>query len=218
MRKMMLALSLVVFISIGCSHNMRITNLNDNFSPPVAPPKETIKIGIRSADDSDMEKSRYISSVVEAVRRSGSFEKIIYPYDHSRHNGDVDAIIDLSVSPRYSGEGSNFFVNFPGFLIFAPAIWGYGYNAKIDTVANISFSGKDISQQISIPTKYKFRQSEIDRTWTEVGWLEFGIIPLIGGIAFTQYDPDVTDEFITKVSPNYGACVAKKIAEAIYSN
>jgi len=197
--KLTLLFVLITLYCIGCSHNMQVTNMKDNFSPPIPPPKETIKIGIKSSDDAEMEKCKYVSAVVDAIRRSGSFEKTIYPYSHSVHNGDVDVIVDLSVSPTYSGNGSNFLVNWPGFLIFAPAIWGYGYNAEIETTASITFSEQNISQQISMPTKYKFRQAEIDRTWTELGWFEVGIIPLIGGIAFTQYDPDVTDEFISIV-------------------
>jgi len=124
-------------------------------------------------------------------------------------------MIDINVVPHYSGEGLNFLVNWPGFLIFAPAIWGYGYNAEINTQVNITRLSDSSSKQISIPTKFTFRQAEIDRTWTEVGWLEFGVIPLIGGIVFIQYDPDVTDEFITKVSPYYGPYVARKILEAL---
>ena len=102
--------------------------------------------------------------------------------------------------PHYDGEGLNFLVNWPGFLIFAPAIWGYGYNAEIETKVNITRLTDGSSQQIAISTKYKFRQAEIDRTWTEVGWFEVGLIPLIGGVVFIQYDTDVTDEFITKVA------------------
>jgi hypothetical protein len=37
----------------------------------------------------------------------------------------------------------------------------------------------------------------------------------LNGLAFAQYDPDVTDDFIMKVSPNYGPYVANKIAAAL---
>jgi hypothetical protein len=48
-----------------------------------------------------------------------------------------------------------------------------------------------------------------------LGWFEIGIIPFVGGIAFTSYDDSVTEQFITKVSPSYGPFVAAKIVSAI---
>ena len=217
-RNIIISFIFLSFCAFGCSHNMRITNLEDHFNAPASPPKETMRVGVVSGDGRDMQKSRYISCIVNSLKTSGAFERVIYPYNHSKHNDVVDVIVNLSVSPSYVGSGSNFFVNWPGFLIFAPAIWGYGYKADIETMANISYSDNGNSQTISIPTKYTFRQAEFDRTWTELGWLEVGIIPLIGGFVFIQYDPDVTDEFITKVSHSYGTCVANKILEAIYVN
>jgi hypothetical protein len=123
--------------------------------------------------------------------------------------------VDITINPHYSGDGSNFFVSWPGFLIWAPAIWGYGYNAEIETAVNITRL-KDGSQQIAVPTKYTFREAEMDRTWAaEMGWFLWSATALINGIFVTQYDTDVTDEFITKVSSSYGPYVAKKIEAAL---
>lgn len=211
-------LPLLFFIGVyatGCSHPMRVVNGNDYFAPPAPPKEKMITIGITSNNSGDAENSRYITSIVDGLQRTGSFNRIIYPYNQSMHKDQVDFVADISVNPRYEGEGMNFLVNWPGFLIFAPAIWGYGYRAQIETMVNITSVKDGSSQQMAIPTNYRFRQAEIDRTWTEIGWLEFGVIPLIGGIVFTQYDTDVTDEFITKVSPSYGSFVAKRIVDSI---
>lgn len=204
--------------SIGCSHPMRVTNLDQYYAPPSAPPKkETIKLGITSGTASDIQGSRYVNAAIDALKRNSAIEKVVYPYNKAVHEGMVDTVVDISIIPRYSGRGSNFFVNWPGFLIFAPAIWGYGYNADIDTKANVTRLKDNLSQQVDIPTNWDFRQAEIDRTWTEIGWFEVSLIPFIGGIVFTQYDPDVTDEFITKISPTYGEFVARKIADTALS-
>lgn len=199
----------------ACSHPMRITNQDEYFATPIAQSKDFKIIGVTSANSSDPENSKYVNAIVDGLKRGGNFEKVIYPYNASMHDSVCNYAIDITVKPEYTGRGSNFFVNWPGFLIFAPAIWGYGYNADIETVANISKNGSGQSQQINVVTNYKFRQAEIDRTWTEIGWLEFGLIPLIGGAAFMEYDPDVTGEFIAKVSPTYGEYVARKITETI---
>lgn len=197
----------------GCSHAMHITNLHEYQAVPTAPMYPPKKVGITSRNLTDPGTRGFVDAVAEGLRRDGSFERVLYPYDG---RPDADLVVDVSVSPRYSGRGSNFLVNWPGFLIFAPAIWGYGYEAAIQTQVSIR-SPDGRTQDLAIPTNYRFRQAEIDRTWTEIGWLEVGIIPLIGGIVFTQYDPDLTPEFVAKVGPNYGAYVAQRIREAVAS-
>lgn len=210
-KRFLISVILFNFFFLGCTHNLRITNLDDYFSPSISPLREPLKIGVSSNSNNHIQNSKYIAAIVDALQRTGSFERIIYPYNQSTHGGQVDIIVDINIYPHYSGRGSNFFVNWPGFLIFVPVIWGYGYIANIETEVTIKWLKEGHSQHIVIPAKYNFRQAEIDRTWTEIGWLELGIIPLIGGFVFIQYDPDVTDEFISKVSHNYGAYIAKKI-------
>lgn len=199
----------------GCSHDLRITNADDYFSPPVPPLRQALTIGVVSPSATHPQNGRYIEAIVAALRSSGSFDKVLYPYDPSNHGDLVTAIVEVTVEPKYAGRGSNFLVNWPGFLIFAPAIWGYGYQAEIKTFVNVSRTSDGGAQTIQADPTYRFRQAEIDRTWTEIGWLEVGIIPLFGGIAFMQYDPDVTPRFITEVSSNYGAFIAKKIVAAL---
>jgi hypothetical protein len=213
-RRYLFPMIFVGFLMAGCAHSLEITNLGDYFSPLSSPLKQAIKLGITSNSDAHMQNSRYVTAITDGLQRTGSFERIIHPFNAAVHEDQVDTVIDLSVNPHYSGRVSNFFVNFPGFLIWAPAIWGYGYVAEIETVATIK--KKDgTTQQVPIATKYYFREAEFDRTWTEISWFEVGAIALIGGIYDTQYDTDVTDEFITKVSPNYGAYVANKIVAAL---
>jgi hypothetical protein len=199
---------------IGCSHNMHITNEEDYFTPPSTLLKKPIRLGITSNSDNDPQKSKYVTAIIDALKKNGSIELVMYPYNPSIHREMVDAVVDISIKTHYDGKGSNFWVNWPGFLIFAPAIWGYGYNAEIETQANIASVINGRSQLITITTRYDFRHADIKRTWTEVGWLEIGIIPLIGGIAFTGYDNNITSEFINNVAPSYGPYAARKIIES----
>jgi len=217
MKRIVLLITLSLLVA-GCSHSLEITNLNENFAVPPSPPKETVTIGVVSSQMDDPINDGYIFSVVSALRRSGNFERVIYPYKHSTHRKEVASIVHLTVLPEYDGAGSNFFVNFPGFLIFAPAIWGYGYSADLVTMADISYPGLNKTEHMEVSPTYTFRQAEIDRTWTEIGWLEVGIIPLVGGLVFIQYDPDVTEPFISEVSSNYGNYVASKITDEVYSS
>ncbi|MBJ6750681.1 hypothetical protein [Geomonas anaerohicana] len=167
---------------------------------------------------SQPQNSKYITAIVDALQRNSAIERVIYPYSTANNQNQADAVIDISVNPRYDGNGSNFLVNWPGFLIFAPAIWGYGYTADIKTEATITNLKNGKTQQLSIPAQFEFRQAEIDRTWTEIGWFEVGIIPLLGGIVFTAYDSDLTPEFIKNVAPTYGPYVATKATKAVYDS
>lgn len=195
----------------GCSHAMRITNLHEYAVEPAYPLDPAMTVGVRPNGVADPVTRGYVDAVADGLRRDGSFVQVLYPYDGRR---EVDAVVDVAVSPIYSGEGSNFLVNWPGFLIFAPAIWGYGYQAAIDTRVSI-WTRDGATRELAIPTRYRFRQAEIDRTWTEIGWLEIGIIPLVGGLVFTGYDADLTPEFVSRVGPSYGAYVSRRIREAL---
>ncbi len=204
----------VLFLLSGCTHAMRITNTDKFTLSPTAPLSKPVKLGVTSASDVHPQNKRYVAAIIEALQKNGNVSQVLYPYKRTE-NDTVDAVADITVNPKYSGVGSNFFVNFPGFLIFAPAIWGYGYQADIDTQVLLVNAKESSQQQISIPCSYEFRQADMNRTWTELGWLEIGIIPFVGGIVFTGYDENVTEQFITKVSPSYGPFVAAKIVSAI---
>lgn len=210
MRRLIVLITITLcLLAVGCSHSLRLTNLDEYYTPPTSPLKDRLKLGVSSKNTSDAQLSKYISAIVEGLKKTDNFERVIYPFDSSSHQ--VDFVTDITVSTDYSGSGMNFLINWPGFLIFAPAIWGYSYNADIQTNVDIADIKDHHSEKINIPTKYYFRQAEMDRTWTEIGWLEWGVIPLIGGIVFTGYDNDVTNDFIEKVSPSYGSYVANKI-------
>ncbi|MGC3997761.1 MAG: hypothetical protein QM767_09820 [Anaeromyxobacter sp.] len=212
-RIVLAALLLTATIGTGCTHAMRITNLDEFRPAPTAPLQPARTVGLTSRNLSDPASRRYIDAIADGLRRDATYDRVLYPCDGAQQK-DVDVVYDISVVPTYGAQGTNFFVNWPGFLIFAPAIWGYGYTADLQT--SVAIRTRDgATQQLQLPAKFTFRQAEFDRTWTEIGWLEIGIIPLIGGMAFTQYDPDVTQEFQTRVAPDYGSYVAQRAREAL---
>ncbi len=216
MKKILLPVCLfAICISLGCSHALQITNANDYFAPPSPPLQKPVKLGVTSGSAADSTNSRYVNAVVDALQRSGNFERVLYPYSPTVNQGQVDLLVDIAVNPKYDGSGENFFINWPGFLIFAPAVWGYKYNADIDTRVGITNLKDNTSKQIALPVHYVFRHADMGRTWTEVSWFEVSIIALVGGVAFTGYDNDVTPQFISAVAPNYGSYVSRKIIEAL---
>jgi hypothetical protein len=137
------------------------------------------------------------------------------PYTpESRQHPDV--VANIKVTSDYAGSGWNFLINWPGFLIFTPAWNGYVYKANYQVDVALA-KGADNAPIDSwqMPIHLNLRQAEIDRTWTEVGWLEWGVIPLIGGMVFTAYDKDVTDPLIQKIEVPIGNYVAQEIVNRI---
>ncbi len=216
MRKFhVVAVAALIIIVTGCTHKLEITNLDDYRVTPTPPIRTPHNVGVTSGNTSDPRNSWYVWAIVEAMQKNGNIGRVIYPYNRALHQDLVESVVDIAVNPRYDGKGSNFWVNWPGFLIFAPAIWGYGYNADLSTDISIASAQGDAISRQKVEPHYEFRHAAMGRTWTEVGWLEVGIIPLVGGIVFTNYDSDVTDEFITTISPNYGPLIAQKIVAAL---
>ncbi len=62
---------------------------------------------------------------------------------------------------------------------------------------------------------FELRHADINRTWTEVSWFEWGIIAFIGGIAFTQYDDNVSPLVADKIQEPIGDYIAQKIIKSI---
>ena len=77
-----------------------------------------------------------------------------------------------------------------------------------------AYNGETINS-FSVPIYLKIRHADISRTWTEIGWLEWGVIPLIGGICFIQYDDDVTPLAADKIQLPIGDYIAQKIIARI---
>ena len=59
-----------------------------------------------------------------------------------------------------------------------------------------------------VPIKYNMRHAAMNRTWTEIGWLEVGAIPFVGGFFFIQYDDNVTELLLQKVKGDVGNLAA----------
>lgn len=215
MNKLILVLTVISIVSISCRHSMRITNPEELQVSSSYPLKNPIIIGITSNQVDDFNSRKYIEAIVDSLAKNSTVERVIYPYKESLHKGIVNYILDINVNPDYSGKGSNFFVNWPGFLIWAPAIWGYGYKVDINTSMVLTDLKKNDSSKIDFPMTVHFRHAEINRTWTEVSWFEVSIIALVGGVVFMYYDEKATPEFLNKFSPTFGQIITARVIRSV---
>jgi hypothetical protein len=101
---------------------------------------------------------------------------VLSPFSQAVSQGQVDVLVDIAVNPTYDGCEQNFIINWPGFIICAPAIWGYEYTAEIGTMVSITNLKDSTSKQVAIPTHYIFRHADMERTWMDAGgWLFYSM-------------------------------------------
>lgn len=198
---------------VGCTHQLKIKNLNAYRNTSIQSLDTPIRIGILSTC-SDVNDQQLVYSIGSSLAKYNAQVTSAVKSD----NSNVDVISTISISSDYEGSGWNFLVNFPGFLVWAPAWHGYNYQVSHNININLSDAktGKSINT-ISVPVVLNIRHADFDRTWTEISWLEFGVIAFVGGIVFISYDDDVTPLVQQKAGPVIADLVAQRIASSLTS-
>jgi len=196
----------------GCTHELTIENL-DTYRPfGGANLDKPLRIGIAS-DAYDPEHKRLLDGVASAL--SGYSATVTMPYVPNNPK-EVDVVARIDIKTEHNGSGGNFWINFPGFLVFAPAWHGYGYEVKHTIKCELTKPGsKEAFDQFQLPVTLDIRHAAINRTWTEVSWFEVGIIALVGGFVFMDYDQSVTPLVSEKVETPLGKYVAQEIVKRI---
>ena len=205
---------LIVCILSSCTHPLEIKNLHSYSGTSFNTLEKQISIGIIS-NSNDIYAKRILREVATGLSKYSA--KVVYPY-HPGGNKKVDYLAKVSVNPEYKGSGLNFLINWPGFIIFAPAWNGYIYEVNYYINAGIiRDSDKKEITNIKIPIKLDVRHASFNRTWTEISWFEVSAIAFIGGIVFTQYDNSLTPLVIEKVESQLGDYVAQEMVSSIKS-
>ena len=193
----------------GCTHPLAVKNISTYQNTSLATLQRPITLGIKS-DCSEMDGKRLVKMVADALPKYNVRPTTAVMNGQS----GLDAVATISVQSDYNGSGLNFLINFPGFLVWAPAWNGYIYeiNHDFNIIITDAKSGEKINS-LNIPVSLDVRHADINRTWTEIGWLEVGIIPLVGGIIFINYDNSVTPIATDKVGPVIADYIAQEIVD-----
>lgn len=209
---MLMASIAVIALCAGCAHTLECKNLNEYQKSHMTPLARPLTVGVVATPD--CAESQKIGKGVGRALTSYS-AKVLLPYDPSSKE-PADVVANLALTQEYKGSGWNFLINWPGFLVFAPAWNGYVYKANFQVDVNLTKgANNEPIDSWSMPINLDLRHAEIDRTWTEIGWLEVGIIPLIGGIVFTGYDTDVTPVLLDRIESPIGDYIAQEIVTRI---
>ncbi len=211
--KKLTSLLLVACLAAGCTHSLKITNTKKLTAPNVRP-QRPVKVGF-----STVVNDRLLSA---AIKHAKANQAIADAREDFKPGGDFrpDYVVDLSRDTKFKASGQNFFITFPGFIIFTHAIVGYKYTAEITTHSTLrGTDGQTISQN-DIATPFDFRHCSFARGaaagccgWLVPGYGAAAIIP--GAIFAASYDKRATSEFIEKVEQPYGSYVSGKILEQL---
>lgn len=200
---------------VGCSHPLRVKNLGVYQSHSMSPlQSKGVKVGIITGTNDPYMKA-LVKNVGQALSTYNA--EVLLPYV-PQSDSSVDVEARIGIIPTYQGSGWNFLINFPGFLLFAPAWNGYIYNVhyQVDVMV-VDGRSKQRIDSFQVPIHLDIRHAEFDRTWTEISWFEIGIIAFLGGLYFVQYDPDVTPILTDKVGGTLGDYIAQEVVNRINS-
>jgi hypothetical protein len=199
----------------GCTHSLEIKNLSYYRSNGLTSFEKPVTIGIMT-DVSEPEEKNLVDGVAHALGSSSA--KVLFPYNYNSKQ-PVDVVAHIEIETVHEGSGWNFLINFPGFLVFAPAWNGYVYEVKHTINCTLTKGAtKETISQFKIPIALDIRHAGFNRTWTELSWLEFGVIAFIGGLVFISYDDNVTPLVSEKTETPLGKYIAREITKRIDSH
>lgn len=128
-----------------------------------------------------------------------------------------DVIVEMDMKAGYHGKVSNFFVSWPGFLIFMPAWRGYRYVIDYNFDLQIkAVSGATIGT-LHEPCRLEVRHADFGRTWAAgCGWFFFATLPAAAnGFYVITCDKDVTPLLYDSVCPSVANFLAAKVVQCI---
>lgn len=208
-----LLVSCMLFVS-GCVHDLSVENIGAYTNTRFEPLGKPLKLGIIT-DAATMEEKHLITNISDTL-----MEYSVQPVMQQSlaTKVDVDAIASIDIKSEHDGSGTNFWINWPGFLIFAPSWNGYIYEVKYRFNVKLSNpENKKLIDEFTVPVTLDIRHANINRTWTEISWFEVSAIALIGGFVFISYDDSVTPLLIDKYGQTIGRYVAKNIINHLKS-
>jgi len=212
--KLIASLIIIAVVTTGCAHPLKVRNMSLYKPEFIDTQHSNIRLGIMPSTHTPAEE-RLVLSIANDLKRNGF--GVTNPYYISEHSTqNVDYVVKITSSSEFKGSGSNFFRNWPGFILWIPAIAGYKYTAKFNFDVDVSDTRRERTlPRISIPVDLDIRHADMNRTWTEISWLEVSIIAFVGGIVFMKYDDAVTALLMDTHEGRISEYVSSKISSAL---
>jgi hypothetical protein len=201
----------------ACSHSLKVKNLHLYEAPmrfgEVAEVPPDVAVRPFSGAHEDL---FYFNALVERLSMDPGIGTLRTDFVGTRRGisgYDPDLVLSIQTQCEYRSSGWNFLINFPGFILFAPAWNGYVYRADVATDVAIHDVDGNALQQAHVPVSYNIREGDADRvTMAQLSWLEFGVLAFIGGIYNANtFDRDIIPELQVRVRDNYANYVVTQI-------
>lgn len=216
-------LIVITIFSASCTHSLKVRNADafytSNSGGILSVP---VVLGVvTESSDTNINTQRLLDEVIDALRDSGDYVDVKRTFRYTDFSGDrrsdVDYVATLELNPNYQGSLWNWIpISWPGFLLWTPAWNGFVYKADLATTLKIQDPlNREVLVERKIPMRLNLRHAGINRTWIEIGWLEWSIIPFVGGIFWTRYDSQVTPILVSEVGELYGDYIAVEISKEI---
>ena len=110
----------------GCKHQLGVRNIDDYTIYRNTPLKKNLSIGLVTESD-----DVYCQIIANGIADSlGKYSTDVMMLNDSSELKKVDVLAEVLITPEYKGSGWNFWINFPGFIVFAPAWNGYVYKVN----------------------------------------------------------------------------------------
>lgn len=202
-------------LSTACSHTMEIRN-RDAFRA-VARTETSIRVGIERNLDGDESELALAEALQHGLMTHGSIERVAF-VDSAPADFVPDYLIQFETKTEYDGSGLNYWITFPGFLVFAHAWNGLAYEADVRTRLSVRHASSEGYDKRLLETKYDLRHATFLRgALISSGWYTpfYGGLNLIMGFFMLPYDNKATTPFLREVQKPYGSYVANTAVEMI---
>lgn len=221
MKKRKIFLAALSFASVcfcGCSHDLEITNRAIYTAGMTDFSYRGLAVSVVPENSVDVATKLLCKEVESALSRQAGY-RILSPMMARREKPDV--FIELAIkSMEGSADGGNFFVCWPGFLLFTHAWLGYGYRVVLNVQCDLVAAGtndKISTENFSLPIE--MRHAEFDRTWGNgISWfpLFFSYPAYFSGlICCLEYDRKITPKLYEAIFPALGETIAEKLVSRI---
>ena len=221
---------ILLFIGVGCTHQMRVKNLRDYNASPTST-GNSFDVALAPYKSNEQLRGFY-KETIDALNRHPDV-KIVRGQWRFHGNTDEfnpDYIVNIDISAKYKGSGWNYPITFPGCYLFICAANGYVYKADVTTEISVSTLSIDNDSSSvpkcttpllcsdSVPMHFNFRHCSYSRGfWSGSAWWMpgYGLHNIITGFVYVGYDSAATRSFVEKSEETYGEYIAEKIVSMI---
>lgn len=202
-------LALVAFC--GCTHSLEWKNRQVYRTMAFDTSREGLLVLLES--DSTSEQAELLClQVAQALSTRGGY-RVRYM---AAGNTKADVRLRVNIEESYKGRVSNFFISFPGYLIFTPAWLGYGYYVNYDVTCELENARThERIGVVKVPITMSFRYTDGGRGWANVVIWPLAPFSFFNGLYGITYDNDITDMLDQTAYRTLGEYIAEKLIARI---